>query len=137
MKRSAISSLLLSCLMGLSPQLSQAEDIDVTFMTVQMSAGQSQSVMLNNQETFVGPRFFPSTGVLHVNDASLDVSDIQGIRFELRQVDAIREMENGLGMEADGILYHLSGQKLGHYDVLPGDLPKGIYIWNGRKIMVK
>jgi len=137
MRHPVIFSIFLSGMLSLSPAISSADDINAVFMVTRLNDGQTQSLMLTNNDDFVGPRLFPSDGTIRINDTTYDIGNIQDIRFEQHMVDAIQIVGSDTTPETDGSLYNLSGQMLGQYTVLPGDLPKGIYIWHGKKIIIK
>ena len=123
------------------------DDIDAVFMTVALSSGQSESVMLSNNNEYVGPTFRPTAKTFTINSISYDTEDVKEIRFEMRQVDAIQDMEQSGEHVTDGIIYNINGQVVGiidagdtpHGTILPTleGLPKGVYIVNGKKIIVR
>lgn len=111
------------------------DDIDAIFMTVALNAGQSESVMLSNASEYNGPMFRPAEKTLSINGTSYNTEDVKEIRFEVRQVDAIQDVNQSNEHFADGIIYNLNGQMVGKMDV--ERLPKGVYIVNGKKIIVR
>lgn len=123
------------------------DDIDAVFMTVALNNGQNESVMLSNDISFSGPLFQPAAKTLTINNTCYNTEDVKAIRFEIRQVDAIQEMESNKEQVADGFIYNLNGQLVGKIDVGENDdapivptlegLPKGVYIVNGKKVIVR
>ena len=109
------------------------DDIDAVFMTVALNNGQNESVMLSNSINYVGPRFLPTEKTITINGTCYNTEDVKAIRFEMQQVDAIQEVEPNSGHVIDNVIYNLNGQVVGKMK----ELPKGIYIVGGRKIVVR
>lgn len=123
------------------------DDIDAVFMTVTLNDGQSESVMLSNKSEYTGPMFCPTAKTLTINGTCYNTEDVKEIRFDMRQVDAIQDINQPADHFAYGVIYNLNGQIVGRIDAsedahtsfppsLKG-LPKGVYIVNGRKVIVR
>lgn len=144
-----IKKLLLSlfCAMPLITFGATDDDIDAVFMTVALNNGQSESIMLSNNSENIGPMFHPAGKTLTINGTSYNSDDVKEIRFDIRQVDAIQDIELIRNHITNGIIYNLNGQVVGRIGTsedtqTPNQpsmegLPKGIYIVNSRKIIIR
>ena len=115
------------------------------FLIVQLNSGKTESVMLgsdgNNAERAMLHR---QEGVLVVGDNVYELSEVNGLRIEPRMVDGIevysQSFPEGKGAE-ENTIYDLQGRKVGEVSgrngTLPLQLPKGIYIVHGKKVVVR
>lgn len=139
--------LCLLCVMPLVAFGATDDDIDAVFMTVALNNGQSESIMLSNNSEHIGPMFRPAAKTLTINGTSYNTEDVKEMRFDIRQVDAIQDIEQISSHLTDGIIYNLNGQVVGRIETGEGvhtsipqnleGLPKGIYIVNGRKTIIR
>lgn len=122
-------------------QGAMAEDIDVLYMVTTLTSGTKYEVMLTNESTFTGPKIMRGDKTFIVNGTSFSADEIGEIRFEKRTIDMISPVATP---PKRGAVYNLNGQKVCDIDPSHGDageqalssLPKGIYIVNGKKIVV-
>lgn len=112
------------------------DDIDAIFMTLKMNSGASETIMLSNDNEWTGPVFHPAEKTITINGTHYYTEDVNTIRFALRQVDGIQDVTADEGIPADAVIYNLQGQKV-HVGASMGSLPKGIYIINGKKRIVR
>ena len=134
--------LLMACV---SAQVVGAEEEERMFLIIQLNSGKTESVMLgsdgNNAERAMLHR---QEGVLVVGDNVYELSEVKGLRIEPRMVDGIEVysqfLPEGKGEEENAI-YDLQGRKVGDVSGRNGgqplQLPKGIYIVNGKKVVVR
>lgn len=144
-----VKKLLLSllCVMPFIAFGATDDDIDAVFMTATLNNGQNESIMLSNNSENIGPMFCPAVKTLTINGTSYNTEDVKEIRFDIRQVDAIQDIEVIRSHITDGIIYNLNGQVVGRIGTSEDTqtpnrpsmegLPKGIYIVNSRKIIIR
>lgn len=119
-----------------------AEDVTATFVNVQLKGGQVESVMLSNHIDFVGPIIKKSERRVIVNGQSFQSDEVEAITFEQRLIDGIENVRDDQreGLRPRGV-FDLQGRRvLDDTSVaVPSTsaLPKGIYIVDGKKIVVK
>jgi hypothetical protein len=122
-------------------QGAMAEDIDVLYMVTTLTYGTKYEVMLTNESTFTGPKILRGDKTFIINGTTYSADEIGEIRFEKRTIDMITPAPVA---PQKGAVYNLNGQKVCDIDPSLGDageqnlssLPKGIYIVNGKKIVV-
>ena len=132
----AVASALL--LMALLPWNGQAEEVEATFMNIHTTSGQTESVMFTSGDSFWGPRLLKTEKRLTFNGQSIDIADVAYITFEKRMVDGIDEapaVDVRASMKQDDTVYDMSGRQVGKGKT--SDLPKGLYIMNGKKFVIK
>lgn len=132
----AVASALL--LMALLPLSGQAEEVEATFMNIHTTSGQTESVMFTSGDSFWGPRLLKTEKRLTFNGQSIDIADVAYITFEKRIVDGIDEapaVDVRASMKQDDTVYDMSGRQVGKGRT--SDLPKGLYIMNGKKFVIK
>ena len=132
----AVASALL--LMALLPLSGQAEEVEATFMNIHTTSGQTESVMFTSGDSFWGPRLLKTEKRLTFNGQSIDIADVAYITFEKRMVDGIDEapaVDVRANMKQDDTVYDMSGRQVGKGRT--SDLPKGLYIMNGKKFVIK
>ena len=137
MKQRLLLPLLLACCVA---QQSHAEDIDVLYMITTLSSGTKKEVMLTNDMTFVGPKIYRENKLFVIDGTNYASDDIKEIRFEQRTIDAIVSVESeNVQKHEDNAVYNLNGQKicdLSTYLLNPSVLKKGMYIVNGKKMLI-
>lgn len=114
-----------------------AEEIDVLYMITQMNDGKSESIMLSGEQDFVGPRLKHSERKFIINGKTYQSDDILEIRFEVRTIDAIQTIDNENGIKKDDTVYNMNGQVVRRNARSLDGLPKGLYIMNGKKYIVR
>lgn len=119
-----------------------AEDVTATFVNVQLKGGQVESVMLSNHIDFVGPMIKKSERRVIVNGQSFQSDEVEAITFEQRLIDGIENVRDDLreGLRPRGV-FDLQGRRVLDDSSVTAPstsvLPKGIYIVDGKKIVVK
>lgn len=136
--------LLAALLAGAGCQGASAEEVEAWFLVAQLASGASESVMLSNDANAVGPRLLNHEGIVVINGQRYASSQISGLRIEKRMVDGIEALTEDMTSEGNS---NLSGRRNGVFDLsgrqvddgLSGSqhLQKGIYIVNGKKVVVK
>lgn len=114
-----------------------AEEIDVLYMITQMNDGRSESIMLSGEQDFIGPRLKHSERKLIINGKTYQSDDILEIRFEVRTIDAIQTIDNENAIKKDDTVYNMNGQVVRRNAQSLDGLPKGLYIMNGKKYIVR
>ena len=130
---------LLTISLLLLPMESRAEDVTATFINVQMKSGAVESVMLSNGVDYVGPRINRIEKKILINGQSFSPDEVEYITFEKRVVDGIEDvMATGQKRQTPQGVFDLQGRRVQNAsEVDTSVLPKGIYVVNGKKMVVK
>lgn len=125
--------------MLLNPQRSLADDdlVEAYQFTATTMAGSSVSVILAKSDDKVGPRMLHKDRVFRLDGKEINASDIQYIRIAKTMVSAVREVNVQPVPHADNNIYSINGQLVRRNANTLDNLPKGIYIVNGKKHIVK
>ena len=125
-------------LMALLPLNGQAEEVEATFMNIYTTSGQTESVMFTSSNPFMSPRLLKTEKRLTFNGQSIDIADVAYITFEKRMVedtDGVPALDVPAVIKQDDTVYDMSGRQVGKGKTT--DLPKGLYIMNGKKFVIK
>lgn len=127
-----------------------AEEVEATFLVVELSSGQTESVMLTNDPSLPAPMLRHKEGIIVLNGMLYSTNEVKGMRLEKRMVDAIRTIDNETSPSVKGTVnvYDLSGRRVATLSSSDADatqplnlstsqLPKGVYMINGKKIVVR
>ena len=127
-----------------------AEEVEATFLVVELSLGQTESVMLTNDPSLPAPMLRHKEGIIVLNGMPYSTNEVKGMRLEKRMVDAIRTIDNETSPSVKGTVnvYDLSGRRVATLNSSDADatqplnlstsqLPKGVYMINGKKIVVR
>lgn len=125
--------------MLLNPQRSLADDdlVEAYQFTATTMAGSSVSVILAKSDDKVGPRMLHKDRVFRLDGKEINASDIQYIRIAKTMVSAVREVNVQPVPHADNNIYSINGQLVRRNADTLDNLPKGVYIVNGKKHIVK
>ena len=125
--------------MLLNPQRCLADDdlVEAYQFTATTMAGSSVSVILAKSDDKEGPRMLHKDRVFRLDGKEINASDIQYIRIAKTMVSAIREIDVQPGPRVDNNVYSINGQLVRRNADTLDNLPKGIYIVNGKKHIVK
>ena len=125
--------------MLLNPQRSLADDdlVEAYQLTATTMAGSSVSVILAKSDDKVGPRMLHKDRVFRLDGKEINASDIQYIRIAKTMVSAVREVNVQPVPHADNNIYSINGQLVRRNANTLDNLPKGIYIVNGKKHRLK
>lgn len=125
--------------MLLNPQRCLADDdlVEAYQFTATTTSGSSVSVILAKSDDKEGPRLFHKDKVFRLNGKEINPSDIQYIRIAKTMVSAIREVNVQPERRNDNNVYSINGQLVRRNAYTLDNLPKGIYIVNGKKHIVK
>ena len=101
--------------------------------------------MLSNENEKAMPLWRHKEGILVLNGTPYNTADIVGMRLEKRMVDAIEEVNNdeqAIQPASTTAVYDLSGRQIENSKIVNGQfvngaLPKGIYIVNGKKVVIR
>lgn len=99
--------------------------------------GKSQSIVLTKSDDFVGPRLYHKTNEFTINGKRYATADIDHIRIEKTLITAINEVNNDIPTMKSRKVYNINGQIVKDDASSLSDLPKGIYIINGKKYIAK
>ena len=125
--------------MLLNPQRCLADDdlVEAYQFTATTMAGSSVSVILAKSDDKEGPRMLHKDRVFRIDGKEINASDIQYIRIAKTMVSAIREIDVQPVPHVDNNVYSINGQLVRRNADTLDNLPKGIYIVNGKKHIVK
>ena len=125
--------------MLLNPQRCLADDdlVEAYQFTATTMAGSSVSVILAKSDDKEGPRMLHKDRVFRLDGKEINASDIQYIRIAKTMVSAIREIDVQSVPHVDNNVYSINGQLVRRNADTLDNLPKGIYIVNGKKHIVK
>ncbi len=125
--------------MLLNPQRCLADDdlVEAYQFTTTTMAGSSVSVILAKSDDKEGPRMLHKDRVFRLDGKEINASDIQYIRIAKTMVSAIREIDVQPVPHVDNNVYSINGQLVRRNADTLDNLPKGIYIVNGKKHIVK
>ena len=125
--------------MLLNPQRCLADDdlVEAYQFTATTMAGSSVSVNLAKSDDKEGPRMLHKDRVFRLDGKEINASDIQYIRIAKTMVSAIREIDVQPVPHVDNNVYSINGQLVRRNADTLDNLPKGIYIVNGKKHIVK
>lgn len=125
--------------MLLNPQRCLADDdlVEAYQFTATTMAGSSVSVILAKSDDKEGPRMLHKDRVFRLDGKEINATDIQYIRIAKTMVSAIREIDVQPVPHVDNNVYSINGQLVRRNADTLDNLPKGIYIVNGKKHIVK
>lgn len=150
MKEFYFKRVLLAAAWALCTLCAHAEEVEATFLVVELSSGQTESVMLTNDPSLPAPMLRHKEGIIVLNGMLYSTNEVKGMRLEKRMVDAIRTIDNETSPSVKGTVnvYDLSGRRVATLSSSDADatqplnlstsqLPKGVYMINGKKIVVR
>ena len=148
MKEFYFKRVLLAAAWALCTLCAHAEEVEATFLVVELSSGQTESVMLTNDPSLPAPMLRHKEGIIVLNGMPYSTNEVKGMRLEKRMVDAIRTIDNETNPSLKGTVnvYDLSGRLVatlrssdveGTLNLSTSQLPKGVYMINGKKIVVR
>lgn len=150
MKEYYFKRVLLVAAWALCTLCTHAEEVEATFLVVELSSGQTESVMLTNDPSLPAPMLRHKEGIIVLNGMPYSTNEVKGMRLEKRMVDAIRTIDNETSLSVKGTVnvYDLSGRRVATLSSSDADatqplnlstsqLPKGVYMINGKKIVVR
>lgn len=148
MKEFYFKRVLLGAAWALCSLCAHAEEVEATFLVVELSSGQTESVMLTNDPSQPAPLLRHKEGIIVLNGMPYSTNEVKGMRLEKRMVDAIRTIDNETSPSLKGTVnvYDLSGRRVatlrssdveGPLNLSTAQLPKGVYMINGKKIVVR
>ena len=125
--------------MLLNPQRCLADDdlVEAYQFTATTMTGSSVSVILAKSDDKEGPRMLHKDRVFRLDGKEINASDIQYIRIAKTMVSAVREVNVQPVPSVDNNVYSINGQLVRRNADTLDNLPKGIYIVNGKKHIVK
>ena len=150
MKEFYFKRVLLAAAWALCTLCAHAEEVEATFLVVELSSGQTESVMLTNDPSQPAPLLRHKEGIIVLNGMPYSTNEVKGMRLEKRMVDAIRTIDNETSPSVKGTVnvYDLSGRRVATLkssdtegtqplNLSTSQLPKGVYMINGKKIVVR
>ncbi|MBQ3630473.1 MAG: T9SS type A sorting domain-containing protein [Prevotella sp.] len=150
MKEFYFKRVLLAAAWAFCTLCAHAEEVEATFLVVELSSGQTESVMLTNDPSLPAPMLRHKEGIIVLNGMPYSTNEVKGMRLEKRMVDAIRAIDNETSPSVKGTVnvYDLSGRRVATLSISDADatqplnlstsqLPKGVYMINGKKIVVR
>lgn len=139
MKHLFLRTLLLLALAGDS-QAALADEVEAMFLVAELQSGKTESVMLTNDADADVPRLLNKERVIIIGGQRYSTSDVKGLRLEKRMVDGIETVATPDVAPDDAkrqTVYDLQGRKVETGNQKWENLPKGVYIVNGRKVVVR
>lgn len=121
-------------------QASLADEVEAMFLVAELQSGKTESVMLTNDADADVPRLLNKERVIIIGGQRYSTSDVKGIRLEKRMVDGIETVATPDVAPDDAkrqTVYDLQGRKVETGNQNWENLPKGVYIVNGRKVVVR
>ena len=150
MKEFYFKRVLLAAAWAFCTLCTHAEEVEATFLVVELSSGQTESVMLTNDPSLPAPMLRHKEGIIVLNGMPYSTNEVKGMRLEKRMVDAIRTIDNETSPSVKGTVnvYDLSGRRVATLkssdtegtqplNLSTSQLPKGVYMINGKKIVVR
>lgn len=115
-----------------------ADEVNVVYGTFTTTSGKSMEVRLYDDGVTVFPKLNISSRTFTINGKAYALSDIESLRFDVRkeEVSAISDVKAEENV-ADNNVYTLGGTLVRKGDGSLEGLPKGVYILNKKKIVVK
>lgn len=139
MKHLFLRTSLLLALAGGS-QAAWADEVEAMFLVAELQSGKTESVMLTNDADADVPRLLNKERVIIIGGQRYSTSDVKGLRLEKRMVDGIETVATPDVAPGDAehqTVYDLQGRKVETGNQKWENLPKGVYIVNGRKVVVR
>ena len=124
------------CLAACSLSAWAQEEVKVLKMTAVRTTGQDVEVSLYDAANFWGPMLNKAEERLVIGGRSLTLSRVKEIRFSVvtEIVDGITEVEQ---QSSVAHIYGMDGRLVRRDATTTEGLPKGMYIMNGKKVVVK
>ena len=124
------------CLAACSLSAWAQEEVKVLKMTAVRTTGQDVEVSLYDDTNFWGPMLNKAEERLVIGGRSLTLSRVKEIRFSVvtEIVDGITEVEL---QPTVAHIYGMDGRLVRRDATTTEGLPKGMYIMNGKKVVVK
>ena len=124
------------CLAACSISAWSQEEVKVLKMTAVRTTGQDVEVSLYDAANFWGPMLNKAEERLVIGGRSLTLSRVKEIRFSVvtEIVDGITEVEL---QPTVAHIYGMDGRLVRRDATTTEGLPKGMYIMNGKKVVVK
>ena len=124
------------CLAACSLSAWAQEEVKVLKMTAVRTTGQNVEISLYDDANFWGPVLNTAEERLVIGGRSLTLSRVKEIRFSVvtEIVDGINEIEQ---QPTVAHIYGMDGRLVRRDATTIEGLPKGMYIMNGKKVVVK
>ncbi len=124
------------CLAATSLSAWAQEEVKVLKMTAVRTTGQNVEMSLYDDTNFWGPVLNKAEDRLVIDGRSLTLSRVKEIRFSIvtEIVDGITEAEQ---QPTVAHIYGMDGRLVRRDATTTEGLPKGMYIMNGKKVVVK
>lgn len=126
-------------LFGLLPMMVMADEVKVVYMTATTTNGKTVEARLMDVDGQALPRLYMIDNTVKINSVVYLKSEITSIRFSVKTetVDGIETVETDEEEDRSGAVYTLEGKLVRTDSRSMEGLPKGIYIINKKKIVVK
>ena len=123
------------CLAASTLSVWAQEEVKVLKMTAVRTNGQEVTVSLYDADDFWGPKAYMEDKRLVIGGRSMLLSRVREIRFfiDTEVIDEVKPVE--VPEVAD--IYSLDGRLVRKNAASTEDLPKGLYIMSGKKMVVK
>lgn len=125
-------------MLALLPVAAMADEVKVVYGTFTTTAGKTVEARLYDDGATTFPMANTAAHTITINGTVYSLDDIESLRFDVRteEVTAINDIEAN-DNENDGNVYTLGGTMVRKGNATLEGLPKGVYILNKKKIVVK
>lgn len=135
MKQKAKTKLLTGLMMLAATTGAHADEVETTLMKATLTNGKTLETVLSNDVSFTGPKVIDNKTKLTIDGVAYALDEVKELRFEKIMVDGISFVETDIVKDTG--VYDLQGRKVGNGSEVLTNLKKGLYIVNGKKVMVK
>lgn len=125
-------------ILALLPVVAMADEVNVVYGTFTLASGATVEARLYDDSTAVLPMVRTAEKTITINGKAYSLDNIESVRFDVRK-EELSAINNVVAIDglADGNVYTLGGTLVRKGGGEKGNLPKGVYIMNKKKIVVK
>lgn len=126
-------------ILWLFPVAVAADEVKVVYMTATTADGKSVEARLVEADGVTLPRLYMADNTLKINSVVYHRDEITSLRFDIRTetIDAINSVSADESTSDRGAVYSVSGRLVRSGSTSTEGLPKGVYIINKKKVVVR